>query len=285
MSEPDGAVRWAYRTDAEDLVTDVYYGRQDPGYLDVFVAFEGTNWSQWGDVLSNAAWFTSFFARNEYDVARDVFVAIQAKAKAEAAAGETVRYVVLGHSLGGGLAQHVAFGFPCVTAVVLDASFVINRHSYRQAIADPEVIHLGDRGEIFTFLRERQGLEDPLSSVITLIGGPFDGFMPGDRTQFHTVNATDVKTGPADFWQLFAAQHSVEVFVGTANDMLIDRYWEGEPGYQPFRLRCLSRLNRPDRCSQAQYCSEKDKNKVLQSLTGYDFAGMCNGSLIPPSSP
>ena len=140
---------------------------------------------------------------------------------------------------------------------------------------------LGDRGEIFTSLRERQGLKGPLSSTITLIAAPFDSFMPGERTQFDTVNATDVKTGPADFWQLFLAQHSVEIFVGTANDMLIGRYWKGEPGYQPFRLRCLSRLNRPDQCSQAQYCSLRE-NEVLQSLTGYSFAQMCSGSIVPP---
>ncbi len=257
----------------------MYYGRTNPGYLDVFVVFQGTDWSQFGDVLANATWFTAFLVRDEYDAARDVFLQVRERAGAEAAADEKVRYVALGHSLGGGLAQHIAFGFPCVTAVVADASIVISRHSYKKPIPDPQIIHLGDRGEIFTYLRERRELGDPVSTAINWIGGLFDGFMPGGRTTFYTFNATDVATGPTDLWQLFLAQHSMHVFAGAANDMLLETKWDGQPGYQPFRLRCLSRLSRSS-CAATAFCSSKDDE--LRRATGYDFGQMCRRSMLQP---
>jgi len=76
-----------------------------------------------------------------------------------------VAYVATGHSLGGGLAQHVAAGFPCVDAGVFDASFVKNTFVYAQPFEQSITIHIYDKHDELTNLRHRLGLAEHDSST------------------------------------------------------------------------------------------------------------------------
>src|SRR4051795_7442395 len=53
---------------------------------------------------------------------------------------------------GGGIAQHIAYGFPCASAVVFVTSFVTNTYYYEQPY-EPVIVHLHDRGDELTKLR------------------------------------------------------------------------------------------------------------------------------------
>lgn len=119
----------------------------------VLVAFRGTRATNWRDWFANFSWITGALPiENEYAIARDAFRSVREKALAELN-GVPVSFVVTGHSLGGGLAQHVAAGFPCVDAVVFDASFVTNVFEYVSPFETSVTIHIYDTGDELTRLR------------------------------------------------------------------------------------------------------------------------------------
>src|SRR4051794_17343986 len=84
-----------------------------------------------------------------YDTARSEFRAIRAFVK-ERLGERDVSYITTGHSLGGGIAQHIAYGFPCVSAVVFDTFFVTNTYYYEQPY-EPVIVHLHDLGRVDGF--------------------------------------------------------------------------------------------------------------------------------------
>lgn len=65
----------------------------------------------------------------------------------KAANGKPVSFVTTGHSLGGGLAQHVAYIYPCTSAVVFNTSGVTNTMIYGSFT--PLVIILYETDDIF----------------------------------------------------------------------------------------------------------------------------------------
>lgn len=126
----------------------------------VLVAFRGTD--QLGgdgwwkliptptDVVANASWVTQWFNPwDQYRTAREAFVEIRKQAFARAG-GRIVRFHVTGHSLGGGLAVHVARGFPCTTAVVFNTSCVTNRVRYTQPYMDSQVVDIRENRDWLT---------------------------------------------------------------------------------------------------------------------------------------
>src|SRR5947209_8433521 len=72
---------------------------------------------------------------DEYTEARRVFI-----------------FVTTDHSLGGGIAQHIAKGFPCVDAVVFDSSSVTNAFLYAEPFLDAITIHIYDTNDELTTL-------------------------------------------------------------------------------------------------------------------------------------
>lgn len=119
----------------------------------VLVAFRGTRSANWRDWFANFSWITGVLPiENEYAVARDVFKSVRERALVELGGGP-VSFVVTGHSLGGGLAQHVAAGFPCVDAVVFDASFVTNVFQFAAPFESSVTIHIYDKDDELTRLR------------------------------------------------------------------------------------------------------------------------------------
>lgn len=131
------------------LVLDYYFDDTHPDLLSVLVAFRGTDISDVGDWISNLSWITYWLPfPNQYDQARDVFRDIRRRAR-QAAGDRKVTFVTTGHSLGGGLAQHIAFGFPCTSAAVFDGSFVVNKFLLAPPVESAQVVNIyEDRDEL-----------------------------------------------------------------------------------------------------------------------------------------
>lgn len=121
----------------------------------VMVAFRGTD--TWGglvpvptDAVANASWVTQWFNPwDQYKMAREEFAKVRTAAFAEAK-GRTVRFHVTGHSLGGGLAQHIARGYPCTTAVVFNTSCVSNRVRFAQPYMDNQIVDIRENRDWLT---------------------------------------------------------------------------------------------------------------------------------------
>lgn len=137
----------------------------------VLVAFRGTD--QMGgdgwwkllpaptDAIANASWITQWFNPwDQYRMARDAFAEIRKQAFARAG-GRIVRFHVTGHSLGGGLAVHIARGFPCTAAVVFNASCVTNRARFSQPYLESQVVDIRE---------DRDPLTKTLCAPATMFG-------------------------------------------------------------------------------------------------------------------
>ena len=111
------------------LSFDVYY-RHEANRLIVLVAYRGTDGWLNVDLIANLSWFTQWFnPYDQYADARAQFRDVVSNAVAEAK-GKPIAFITTGHSLGGGLAQHIAHLFPCVSTVVFNPSFVTNAALY-----------------------------------------------------------------------------------------------------------------------------------------------------------
>ena len=113
------------------LALDYYFNNHDANVFQIMVAFRGTEvvWNDWNDwLLGNASSITQWLpVQNQYQLARKQFNLIRKIAKIHNKALNNAQekpmyYYVTGHSLGGGLAQHIAEAFPCVSAIVFNSS-------------------------------------------------------------------------------------------------------------------------------------------------------------------
>jgi dienelactone hydrolase len=114
------------RTENPDngLVYDVYYRDGPSDRLDLMIAYRGTVGAKgW---VANFSWITQWFHRGQYQQAKDEFPLIMEQAVMNLAKGRQISITTVGHSLGGGLARHVATHFECTSFVVFNSSFVTN---------------------------------------------------------------------------------------------------------------------------------------------------------------
>lgn len=139
------------------LVYDVY-SRDEGGRMIFLVAYRGTEGIR--DWVANLSWITQWFNVNDqYRIARVRFDAIVASAK-RAASGRPISFITTGHSLGGGLAQHIAGRFPCVSAVVFNSSFVTNDRLLGGF--KPTIVQIYEDNDVFSFLSIRSDNEGPV---------------------------------------------------------------------------------------------------------------------------
>jgi len=135
------------------LALDYYFNRQDEKVLRVIIAFRGTEFTSASDWYSNLSWLTQLLPiRNQYDYAREAVAEIRSKAN-QIRGDKKITFVATGHSLGGGLAEHITHAFPCTSAVVFDSSFVVNRFRLAEPFEVAQVVHIFDKTDELTAIR------------------------------------------------------------------------------------------------------------------------------------
>lgn len=129
-----------------------------PETIDVIVAFRGTQLTSARDWLSNFSWFMGGLPiATHYDSARLAMAQIMRKLAIDHPTAK-FRYVATGHSLGGGLALHVADGFPCVSSVGFNTSFVTNSYVYQTQYPNHRTSSIYEDRDILTSIRNSIGL-------------------------------------------------------------------------------------------------------------------------------
>jgi hypothetical protein len=110
----------------DGLGIQVWVRKADP-CAEIVIAFRGTDFTQGDDWLSNLRWVTRVLPYyDQYEQVQDHIHDIVASAKRAACGSrEPGRIVAVGHSLGGGLAQHAGYVHPDINRVyAFDPSFV-----------------------------------------------------------------------------------------------------------------------------------------------------------------
>lgn len=131
------------------LAYDVYY-HDTPERLDVMTVYRGTDSPTGMDLIANLSWVTQWFNPwDQYRQARNDYKGVMERA-ITAANGKPIAFVATGHSLGGGLAQHVAYIHPCTTVLAFNPSFVTNTLFYGSY--KPLVMKIFEEGDGFELL-------------------------------------------------------------------------------------------------------------------------------------
>jgi pimeloyl-ACP methyl ester carboxylesterase len=131
--------------------------RDDKSCREAVVVFRGTVSTHFDDWVANFHWFNRLTPVDDYyDQARDNIGKVVAIAERQGCGG---RIIAVGHSLGGGLAQHVAYANPKIrTVYAFDPSFVIGSTDFNM-LGLPiyregrKFDYVYEHGEILAFLR------------------------------------------------------------------------------------------------------------------------------------
>jgi hypothetical protein len=125
------------------------YSKDDQKNIDYMIVFRGTDGVDMPDILSDLnPIFQMLNPWDQYRTARRQFSEMREIAKREAN-GRIIRYVAVGHSLGGGLARHMAAAFPCTSALAFNSSFVENTYRLEQRY-DGLVVDIYEDGDPVT---------------------------------------------------------------------------------------------------------------------------------------
>lgn len=158
---------------ANGLVVDVY-SREEESRVTVLVAYRGTDGWLDVDLIANLSWITQWLNPwDQYRSARRHFEAVAAKAIASAK-GKPLAFVTTGHSLGGGLAEHVAHMFPCTSAVTFNSSFVTNTFLFAKHA--PLVIRVYEDHDTFSLLNNRATTNTARAAVYRLNATKKEGY-------------------------------------------------------------------------------------------------------------
>jgi pimeloyl-ACP methyl ester carboxylesterase len=125
----------------------------------VALVFRGTRFTKLADWFSNLRWLTKYvpFTWDQYDEARHAVKHVIESLKKEF--GESVTIVAVGHSLGGGLAQHAGYSSNEIkTVYAFNPSPVTGFYSVPRAVRERNaqqmrILRIYEHGEILAFLR------------------------------------------------------------------------------------------------------------------------------------
>jgi hypothetical protein len=126
----------------------------------VAIAFTGTN--QGRDFWSNAHWITRWipFTLDQYDAVRIAAPELSAAIRAsKASSGKRIKIVTTGHSLGGGLAQQMAYAADGITTVyAFDSTsvtgyFDVPKPQSTKRATGMRIYRIHERGEILAYMR------------------------------------------------------------------------------------------------------------------------------------
>ncbi|WP_454746283.1 hypothetical protein [Ciceribacter selenitireducens] len=135
------------------LSFDAYY-REARDCVFVIVSIRGTENSV-RDWYSNLSWITNvLLLPNQYREIDEQFAALRKYAEAKFFPRK-ITYIATGHSLGGGLANHLAKCFDDVSAVTFNSSFVHNSFYCRPRATT--IVEIYDREEILSYARHLAG--------------------------------------------------------------------------------------------------------------------------------
>jgi pimeloyl-ACP methyl ester carboxylesterase len=154
---PEG---WSRSTDPADTVdnhTGLYFEVWEHAH-ETAIVFRGTQALEWRDWWSNARWLTRFLpiGLDQYTFVAQCIAEVVSRARGRRPG---VAIVAVGHSLGGGLAQHAAYAHPDIKRVVaFDPSPVTGFRSVSRPARDRNRIgvhieRVYEAGEILAFVR------------------------------------------------------------------------------------------------------------------------------------
>lgn len=191
--------------------------KDTPDRLYVMVVFRGTDGvTSIPDLVSNASWFTQMINPwDQYRTARQVFQDVRLKALGKAR-GKAISYLAVGHSLGGGLARHIATAFPCTSAIVFNSSFVSN--NFR--LAEPYETQIVDVFED----------DDPLSFA-SLYSKPAEFFRINKQHQWYRVYNVPAMLGQHGIFRAAGAMSRIPVRCLKRTDCEVNKTSDLEPGY------------------------------------------------------
>ena len=165
---------WRELYDSQTVLTDeerksglefMAFGRANRGSTgEVVIGFKGTDFSSLSDWRSNLRWFTRILplpGRDQYQVvhsrAEQLVDLALAKAKESFPSAQGFDVYATGHSLGGGLAQLLAYSdFRVKGAVVFDPSPVTGYATLvtdRQVNCSARIVRIYERGEALQYVR------------------------------------------------------------------------------------------------------------------------------------
>lgn len=151
---------WSRSTDPADTVdnhTGLYFEVWEHAH-ETAIVFRGTQAREWRDWWSNLRWLTRFLpiGLDQYTFVAQCLAAVVSRARGRRPG---VAIVAVGHSLGGGLAQHAAYAHPDIKRVVaFDPSPVTGFRSIPKLARGRNSIgvhieRVYEAGEILAFMR------------------------------------------------------------------------------------------------------------------------------------
>lgn len=163
------------------------------------ISFRGTDFSSFEDWVSNFRWITRIVpvVSDEYDQVRKNIRAIVDVAKKSKNAGHCrdPKLIAVGHSLGGGLAQHAAYAHGKIKRVYafdptpVTAAVDISWDTWKESTPELEIDRVYQRGEVLEGVRRfTQNLFFPPSKCDPLVRTVTFNAFSGNFIQLHSID-------------------------------------------------------------------------------------------------
>lgn len=240
-----GARSHRFRSSVSGLVFDSYAKETDDCVF-LIIAIRGTDFYSISDWYSNFSWFTGLIPIGNQYKQIDTQFALLAKAAEKNYPAKSIKFIATGHSLGGGLANHLAKCFADVSAVTFNSSFVHN--SLGCAKHKTTIVEIYDKEEVLTSVRNIVGRgygDQKNNEHISSYGINPIALGSGRRIKQHSMDAMALAMlrGPikcnisAD--KCFMSKSIVDENIKISRLILCDNFWERTGRGSDFSDVCL----------------------------------------------